>query len=90
MAARLLVGLALLLGLVIVTLWLPLVSAHAQTDREPTAREIAAIRTCATKYQDDVDEGEQHCMFKLVATPCTKRPKAKLHRVRLFAITSSE
>ncbi len=64
MAAR------LLLGLAIVSLWLPLVSAHAQSERKPTAREIAAIRTCAAKYQDDVDEGERQCLFKLVATPC--------------------
>jgi uncharacterized protein YecT (DUF1311 family) len=65
MAAR------LLLGLAIVSLWPPLRSAHAQSEREPTAREIAAIRACATKYQDDVDEGERQCLFKLVATPCT-------------------
>jgi len=64
MAAR------LLLGLAIISLWLPLVSAHAQSERKPTAREIAAIRTCAAKYQDDVDEGERQCLFKLVATPC--------------------
>src|SRR5437588_3095597 len=64
MAAR------LLLGLAIVSLWLPLLSAHAQSERKPTAREVAAIRTCAAKYQDDVDEGERQCVFKLVATPC--------------------
>jgi uncharacterized protein YecT (DUF1311 family) len=32
---------------------------------------VAAIRNCAAKYQDDVDEGERHCVFNLVATPCT-------------------
>jgi len=84
MAARLLVGLALLLGLAIVTLWLSLVSAHAQSGREPAALEIAAIRTCATKYQDDVDEGEQHCMFKLVATLCTKRPEGETTQGQVF------
>jgi uncharacterized protein YecT (DUF1311 family) len=40
--------------------------AHAQS-RKPTAREIAAIRDCAAKSKDDVDAGEQQCLFKLVA-----------------------
>jgi len=30
-------------------------SADAQT-RKPTAQEVATIRDCATKYQDNVDE----------------------------------
>ena len=46
-------------------------SADAQT-RKPTAQEVAAIRNCAVKYQDDVDEGERQCLFNFVATPCTK------------------
>jgi uncharacterized protein YecT (DUF1311 family) len=46
-------------------------SAQAQT-RKATTQEIAAIRNCAIKYQDDVDEGERQCLFNLVATPCTK------------------
>jgi uncharacterized protein YecT (DUF1311 family) len=46
-------------------------SAQAQT-RKPSAQEVAAIRNCATKYQDDVDEGERQCLFNLVATPCSK------------------
>ena len=45
-----------------------LIRANAQTHRQ----EVAAIRNCATKYQDDVEAGEQHCPFDLVATPCTK------------------
>jgi uncharacterized protein YecT (DUF1311 family) len=43
--------------------------ADAQS-RKPTAREIAAIHACATKDKDDVDAGEQQCLFKLVADPC--------------------
>ena len=78
MAAR------LLLGLAIVSLWLPLVSAHAQSERNPTAREIAAIRTCAAKNQDDVDEGERQCLFKLVATPCTNSPESASTQGRSF------
>jgi uncharacterized protein YecT (DUF1311 family) len=61
----------ILLALAIVLSGLPLVCAHAQT-LKPTAQEVAAIRNCATKYQDDVDEGERQCLFNLVATPCTK------------------
>ena len=37
---------------------------------QATAQEVAAIRNCATKYRDDVDEGERQCVFNLVATPC--------------------
>jgi uncharacterized protein YecT (DUF1311 family) len=47
--------------------------AYAQT-RKPTAQEVAAIRDCATKYQDNVPEGEQQCLFNLVATPCINMP----------------
>ena len=33
-------------------------NAHAQS-RKPTAQEVAAIRGCATKYQDDLDAWER-------------------------------
>src|SRR6516165_8174535 len=59
-----------LLGLVVVLPGLLAQPAAAQT-RKPTAQEVAAIRNCATKYRDDVDEGERQCVFNLVATPCT-------------------
>jgi hypothetical protein len=59
-----------LLGLVLVLPGLLAQPAAAQT-RKPTAQEVAAIRNCATKYHDDVDEGERQCVFNLVATPCT-------------------
>jgi uncharacterized protein YecT (DUF1311 family) len=60
--------------MVLAALLIPLVAAasapaHAQS-RKPTAREIAAIRDCAAKDRDDVDAGEQQCLFKLVADPC--------------------
>jgi uncharacterized protein YecT (DUF1311 family) len=42
---------------------------HAQT-RKPTPQEVAAIRDCATKNQDNLDQGEQQCLSHLVATPC--------------------
>jgi len=64
MAARVLLGLAVIL----LAQWAQ--PAAAQT-RKPTAQEVAAIRNCAAKFQDDVDEGERHCLFNLVATPCT-------------------
>ena len=64
MAARVLLGLAVIL----LAQWAQ--PAAAQT-RKPTAQEVAAIRNCAAKFQDDVDEGERPCLFNLVATPCT-------------------
>lgn len=45
--------------------------------RQPTAREVAAIRDCATKNRDNLDAGEQGCLFKLVADPCLGDPGSK-------------
>jgi len=64
MAARIALALAIVLSFAAA-------SAQAQT-RKATAQEVAAISSCAIKYQDDVDEGERQCLFNLVATPCTK------------------
>jgi uncharacterized protein YecT (DUF1311 family) len=47
--------------------------ADAQT-RKPTVKEIAAIRDCAARTKEDVDAGEQKCLFKLVADPCIGEP----------------
>jgi uncharacterized protein YecT (DUF1311 family) len=52
---------------------LGLAAAHAQ-DRKPTAQQVAAIRDCATKYKDNLDEGERQCLFRLIATPCINQP----------------
>jgi len=54
--------------------------AQAQT-RKPTAREVAAIRDCATKTKDDIDAGEGRCLFKLVADPCMGSPGSAADRV---------
>jgi uncharacterized protein YecT (DUF1311 family) len=54
--------------------------AHAQF-RKPTAHEIAAIRDCATKSRDSVDDGERQCLFKLVADPCMGPPGSAPDRV---------
>jgi uncharacterized protein YecT (DUF1311 family) len=43
--------------------------SHAQT-RKPSAAETAAIRNCATKHAENLDEGERRCLFELVAQPC--------------------
>jgi uncharacterized protein YecT (DUF1311 family) len=51
-------------------------SLHAQS-RKPTAQETAAIRDCANKNQDNLDAGEQSCLFKLVADPCAGPPASK-------------
>jgi uncharacterized protein YecT (DUF1311 family) len=53
---------------------------HAQS-RKPTAREVAAIRDCATKSRDSVDDGERQCLFKLVADPCMGPPGSAPDRV---------
>jgi uncharacterized protein YecT (DUF1311 family) len=71
---RVLLALAML-GRLIILSGLLMVSAHAQDEHKPTAKEFAAIRACAAKYQDDEDEGERQCVFKLVAEPCTKMPE---------------
>ena len=47
--------------------------SYAQT-RKPTAREIAAIRDCATRNRDNLDQGERQCLFSLVADPCINKP----------------
>lgn len=51
-------------------------NGHAQS-RQPTAQEVAEIRDCATKNRDDVDSGEQECLFKLVADRCGGPPGTK-------------
>ena len=43
--------------------------AQAQS-RKPTAAEVSALRNCAVKNKDDLDTGQQNCLFKLVAEPC--------------------
>ena len=58
---------AALIVLIIVT------PTQAQS-RKPTVQEIAAIRDCGTRSKDDVDAGEQRCLFKLVANPCIGTP----------------
>ena len=70
MTSQILVRVILGLGLIF---WgLQSISVHAQNDDpKPTAKQIAAVRACAAKYQDDVDEGERHCIF-LTANPCMK------------------
>jgi uncharacterized protein YecT (DUF1311 family) len=64
MVCRIVLGaLALLFASVVAT------GALAQS-RKPTAAEIAAVRDCALKNQDDLDKGERDCLFKRVAEPC--------------------
>jgi len=38
-----------------------------------SGRDVAAIRGCADKNADNVDEGERRCVFALVSDPCVKR-----------------
>ena len=46
--------------------------SHAQ-DRKPTRQEAAAIRNCAKRSKDNLDNGERRCLFNLVAAPCIKK-----------------
>jgi len=46
-------------------------------DEKPTAQQTAAIRACAEKNQDDIEEGERQCLFELVATPCQNTPEGQ-------------
>jgi uncharacterized protein YecT (DUF1311 family) len=39
----------------------------------PAAGETAAIRQCATRNRDNLDDGERECLFNLVAEPCIKK-----------------
>ena len=48
--------------------------SQAQT-RKATANEIGKIRACATKYADNLDDGERRCLFNLVAEPCMGKPE---------------
>jgi uncharacterized protein YecT (DUF1311 family) len=47
----------------------PSARLHAQSHK-PTAHEVAAIRDCAKKSEQNIDDGEETCLFKLVADPC--------------------
>jgi uncharacterized protein YecT (DUF1311 family) len=64
------IGLWSLAALVAVVMTAP---ADPQS-RKATAQEVAAIRDCATKNRDDLDAGEQQCVFKLVADRCSGPP----------------
>jgi uncharacterized protein YecT (DUF1311 family) len=62
------------LALLVALAGLPLTAAQAEP-RKPTAQEVAKIRNCAAKYQDDLDAVERECLFKLVGDPCTNTPE---------------
>jgi uncharacterized protein YecT (DUF1311 family) len=49
-------------------LWNALPSHAAGND------DTAAIRACIGKYADDVGAAERHCIFAIVADPCTMMP----------------
>jgi uncharacterized protein YecT (DUF1311 family) len=72
-ATRRLVETACLLPLL---LGVAAVAGHAQNPR-PAPSAVAAIRDCAKKYAEDLDEGERRCLFNLVATPCTEKPEGQ-------------
>jgi uncharacterized protein YecT (DUF1311 family) len=62
---------------------------HAQA-RKPTATEITAIRACATKTSENLDDGERRCLFNLVAQPCIdKGSQAMIAEVNCYEIETS-
>jgi uncharacterized protein YecT (DUF1311 family) len=60
-------------GLMVLSIAVTVGLARADDDK-PTAQQIAAIRACAEKNQDDVVEAERQCLFNLVAAPCQSTP----------------
>jgi uncharacterized protein YecT (DUF1311 family) len=60
---------AVLIGILQLALGFAADPSYAQT-RKPAVTEISAIRNCATKNSDNLDEGERQCLFNLVAQPC--------------------
>jgi uncharacterized protein YecT (DUF1311 family) len=62
---------AALISVLLLCLGFAAETSQAQT-RQATAQEIASIRQCAAKNQDNVDEGQRQCLFNLVADPCAK------------------
>ncbi len=46
-------------------------------DVTPTKQQIAAIRACAQKHEDDITEAERQCLFELVAVPCQNTPEGQ-------------
>jgi len=51
-------------------------TAFAQ-EPKPTVTQIAAIRACAGKNQDDLTEAERRCLFVIVAAPCQSTPEGQ-------------
>ncbi len=63
-----------MLGIAVAGLGSTLLNAQ---DVKPSAKDVAANRTCVAKTAKDTDAAEQRCVLRLVATPCTNRPQAK-------------
>jgi uncharacterized protein YecT (DUF1311 family) len=64
-------------GLVVLVLVLGGAGAGRAQDEKPTRQQVAAIRGCAEKHQDDVTEAERQCLFELVAVPCQNTPEGQ-------------
>jgi uncharacterized protein YecT (DUF1311 family) len=48
------------------------ISICAGQERQASSRETAAIRACAEKYAENLNEAERRCIFAIVASPCAK------------------
>ena len=70
---RFVIGAALMALLCVVA-----VDARAQAPKA-SDKQVAAIRACAEKYQEDLDKVEQQCLFKLVGEPCINKTRGSDH-----------
>jgi uncharacterized protein YecT (DUF1311 family) len=70
---RFAIGAALMVLLCIVA-----IDARAQAPK-PSDKQVAALRACAEKYQEDLDKVEQQCLFKLVSEPCINKSRGSDH-----------
>jgi uncharacterized protein YecT (DUF1311 family) len=68
-------------GLAIFTFGLVLCSSAFAQVPKASDKQVAAIRACAEKYQEDLDKVEQQCLFKLVGEPCINKTRGSDHDV---------
>ncbi len=63
-------GGAFLIFVAAVTLSLMTAGPSYAQSRKPTEQEVAAIKDCIKKNNDNIDDGERQCLFGLVADQC--------------------
>jgi uncharacterized protein YecT (DUF1311 family) len=51
---------------------LAVVAAHTGAAAQASRKDASAIRACADKYAQNLNEAERRCIFAIVVEPCTK------------------